>query len=90
MYGTGTRSYNRSSEAREMKRQQKLATEKYQEAKEKGEIKPKTLPLLCRCLSFRYPHEMEAHQRLRGDHNWPTFEQREKQEQNWEEWAKPL
>jgi hypothetical protein len=90
MYGTGTRSYHRSAEHRENKRQQKLATKRFLEKKAAGELKAETAPLLCRCHSFRFPHETSAHRRLKSDYDWRPFEQREAEQENWEEWAKPL
>lgn len=81
MYGTGTRSYNRSTERRENKRQCEDVTARW----ERGEIKfePMVL-LLCHCRSFRYAHPPDEHKKLLGDMDWRTPEQRAGQ-QIWEE-----
>ena len=31
----------------------------------------------CGCRSFRYPHEVSAHRKLRADWDWRTAEERE-------------
>lgn len=69
MYGTGTRSYNRSTEAREMKRQITEATKAYEEKRARGEIATINL-LLCHCRSFRFGHEPSAHMSLKSDFDW--------------------
>jgi hypothetical protein len=89
-YGTGTRSYNRSAEAREMKRQQKQATLQYEEAKARGEVKAGNVPLLCTCASWDYPHELSAHKQLRAEYDWPTPEERIRRQQNVHEWERAL
>lgn len=71
-YGLGTRSYNRSTEARENRRQQREATARYLESP-RQEL---TAPLLCRCLSWEFPHEIEVHRQLNSDYDWPTPEAR--------------
>lgn len=84
-YGFGTRSYNRSTEARQMK--QEIAETKAKIGK--GEI---TLPpadlrdfMICRCRSFRYPHVLDAHKLLRAEYDWRPFEKRERDTaQYWE------
>lgn len=34
------------------------------------------LPLTCRCLSFRLPHELNRHKELQGDWDWRSAERR--------------
>ena len=72
-YGLGTRSYNRSTEARENKRQVKETTAKYLA----GEIvfKPVVM-LVCTCRSFRFPHDPGRHKELFSDYDWRTPEKR--------------
>ena len=65
-YGVGTRSHNRSMEARLMKVARKEATEKYlQSSHEEFIVGP-----ICTCRSFRLPHELNRHRELRNDHDW--------------------
>jgi hypothetical protein len=90
MYGTGTRSYNRSPEARDNKRQQKAVTKAYVEAKERGEVKETILTPLCHCASWYYSHELDAHKQLKTDYDWPTPEQRLARLANIEFWERPL
>ena len=73
-YGVGTRSYSRSAEKREMDRQRKAVTQKY----ESGNLKVDgTLPLVCHCRSFHFPHSPEKHKELpRSDRDWRTPEER--------------
>lgn len=72
VYGIGTRSFNRSTEHREMKRQQAEATKRYYEsARVEVVIGP-----VCTCRSFAMPHFPEAHKKLRGDWDWRTPEER--------------
>jgi hypothetical protein len=79
VYGTGTRSYNRSTEAREMKRQQREATERYRA----GELKiGNTKILVCTCRSFRFAHDPAKHSELLSDMDWRTPEERA----NYEVW----
>ena len=74
MYGTGTRSYNRSTEARENKRQQREVTKKYLA----GELKLGNTVVgpICRCRSFRLPHELKAHDRLIDHLDWRPWQER--------------
>jgi hypothetical protein len=58
MYGSGTRSYNRSAEARENKRLQREATERY-EAGRRNAIALDTSWLMCSCCAL--PHKHPAH-----------------------------
>lgn len=62
-YGVGTRSYNRSAEKREIERQRKLLTARY----ESGPREACFAPLLCRCPQRDYPHELTVHAELRGE-----------------------
>jgi hypothetical protein len=79
-YGIGTRSFNRSTENRQMKKERAEFTAKY----EAGEASiPKVDPrdfMVCACRSFRYPHTLEAHGKLRSEHDWREFEARERTE----------
>lgn len=81
-YGTGTRSYNRSTEHRESKKQQADATARYL----RGELGlgDCTVPLVCHCRSFHYPHSSTKHRELKGDWDWRTPEERGTQ-QAWPE-----
>lgn len=73
VYGIGTRSYNRSTEHRDNKKAQAETTSKYLA----GELKiDGTLPLVCTCRSFHYPHDPKAHRQLRSDFDWRTPEER--------------
>jgi hypothetical protein len=71
-YGFGTRSYNRSAEARENKRARAEATAKYLDGPKKESI----APLLCRCRSWEFPHELEQHRQLSCEYDWPTSAER--------------
>ncbi len=64
-YGFGTRSYNRSTEKREMDRKRKVATEGFKAAPESIVVGP-----MCGCRSFRFPHELKAHKSLKNDYDW--------------------
>ena len=90
MLGTGTRSYNRSPEARGNKRAQKAATAKFLEARERGEVKPVIVSLLCRCSSWEFPHEIEQHKQLGEDHKWPTPEERKRMAAGREFWERGI
>jgi hypothetical protein len=52
MYGTGTRSYLRSSEHRQAQKEAAAATKKW----EAGTRKPVLWPMACTCRQFAYPH----------------------------------
>jgi len=67
-YGLGTKSYNASAENREMKRQRAETTKQYQP-------RPISIPV-CHCRSFRYSHDPSEHNRLRGDWDWRTYQER--------------
>jgi hypothetical protein len=86
-YGIGTRSFNRSPENRQMKRERAEFTAKY----EAGEVKLKPVDIRdfmsCTCRSFRYPHPLDAHKKLRSDMDWRPFEQREQQDDGWVRWS---
>jgi len=47
---------------------------------------PIELPILCNCGSWRYPHLLSAHNRLRGDWEWPSYQKRESREAHLTEW----
>lgn len=85
-YGTDTRSYNRSSEKREMDRQRKEATLKY----ERGEMKFFEFAPLCRCASWEFPHELIQHRQLRSESDWPTPEERKQRAENLDFWERAL
>lgn len=78
MYGSGTRSYNRSPEKRAMERERRDMTAKY----EAGELKlGKTIVgPICACRSFRFPHELAAHKQLLSDSDWRLPEERRNQD----------
>lgn len=71
-YGVGTRSYNRSSEAREVKRQAKEATEKYLAQPHV----PIILPVMCDCRSYRFPHPISRHKTLKHPGDWTPWQER--------------
>ncbi len=72
MYGLGTRSYNRSTEARQNKKAQKEATVKYlKQPRREVVVGP-----ICKCLSFNLPHGLERHKELRSEHDWSRQESR--------------
>lgn len=88
VYGYGTRSFNRSTENRRMKRDRAEFTKKFQA----GEVTlPKVDPklfMVCTCLSFRHPHTIDAHEKLKSDHDWRPFERREREEiSQYREWG---
>lgn len=86
VYGLGTRSFGLSTENRRMKRERAEFTKKY----EAGEVKFETIEISpsCTCRSFRYPHAIEAHKKLRSEHDWRPFEKREREEVNsYQEWG---
>jgi len=66
VYGIGTKSFLASTEHRQNKQMQKQATETYLSKPREPEL----VTLLCRCRSWRYPHEPAAHAQLRGDWDW--------------------
>jgi hypothetical protein len=67
MYGTGTRSYNRSAEKHQVDRDRKRATAKFTPC-------PDSIPtpLRCNCRSFERPHDLEEHYKLKSDFDWRT------------------
>lgn len=84
-YGLGTRSYNRSAEAREERKRReanlrRMAIEGFVPAVKQPEY---LAPLMCDCRSFRYRHEIAAHKKLSSEYDWRTFEQRESDELRW-------
>lgn len=67
MYGTGTRSYNRSTEKREMDRQRA----EYNRKIAAGEVQFAEVEILmCHCRSFRSSHDPSEHRRLRAAWDW--------------------
>jgi hypothetical protein len=58
-YGTGTRSYNRSTEARESKRQQREVTERYLN-QPKRQVLLNSIWLVCRCMGSPQPHQAHS------------------------------
>lgn len=71
-----------------MKKERAEFTAKY----ETGEVTLKRVDLkdfmICACLSFRYPHTLDAHEKLRSDFDWRVFEVRERQDvTGWQEWG---
>jgi hypothetical protein len=74
VYGIGTRSFNRSTEHREMKRAQAEATAAYlARPREIVQLGPEWLT--CRCRSFDNPHEIRRHKELR-ENDWRTESER--------------
>lgn len=41
---------------------------------------------LCTCSSWRYPHILSAHKKLRGDWEWPSIAKREDREEFRQVW----
>lgn len=72
MYGLGTRSCNRSTEARQNKRATKEATECYL-AGPRTEI---IVGPICNCISFNLPHELSRHAELKSESDWRTESER--------------
>lgn len=77
VYGLGTRSYNRSAEHRENKKQVAAATAAWL-AKPHDQVEIRWS--MCTCRSFRLPHDPKDHSegqlRLRRDTDWRTWQQR--------------
>lgn len=90
MYGTGTRSYNRSTENRQNKLARKEATERFLEARARGEVKPVTVSILCCCRSWVFPHEIAQHKQLSSDYDWPTPEERLQRQRRRQFWERPV
>jgi hypothetical protein len=63
VYGTGTRSYNRSTEARTLKKQRAEATRREEERIRAGKFETIIVGPICTCLAFNYAHEAIAHER---------------------------
>jgi hypothetical protein len=72
VYGLGTRSYNRSTEARENKRAQAEATAKFL-AQPRAEI---VVPLVCTCRSYRFAHPSSRHGTLKHPADWTPWQER--------------
>ena len=70
-YGLGTRSYNRSAEKRAMDKERARVTKEF-EASHRQEI---VVGPMCGCRSFRFPHDLKAHDRLRGERDWKTWQE---------------
>lgn len=71
-----------------MKKERAEFTAKY----EAGEVAFKRVDLrefmVCTCLSFQYPHTLDAHQKLKSDYDWRPFEVRERQDiSSFREWG---
>lgn len=60
-YGFGTRSHLRSTEFRQMKEERARATKEYESRTVREVIE---VPVLCTCLSFRYPHQPHGWERV--------------------------
>lgn len=70
VYGTGTRSYNRSTEARQNKLAQKQATEAYERGP-KREILLDSSWLMCVCDNLR-PHQAHSMKEIENFRPWPA------------------
>lgn len=76
MYGLGTRSYNRSTEARLNKIARKEATEAYlKQPKREYIVGP-----ICGCRSFDRPHELDRHRELKSEFDWRLESERSSSE----------
>lgn len=71
-YGLGTKSYNNSAEARESKRQQAEATERYLAQPRE----PVIVRLQCTCISYPYPHPPSRHSTLKHPGDWTPWQER--------------
>lgn len=77
VYGTGTRSYNRSTEKRQMDRERAEFSAKVDAGEIKSPFAEVSL-LLCHCRSFRFSHEPSAHKQLQyGDLDWTPWQRRQ-------------
>lgn len=63
MLGAGTRSYNRSTEARTIKKQRAEATKREEERIRAGKFETIIVGPMCICLAFNFAHEALAHER---------------------------
>lgn len=84
-YGYGTRSWMRSTEFRQMKRE--IAETKAKVSSGELVIPTTQFSVLCECRSFRYPHELMAHKRLRSEMDWCSYQERERRETSMQEWV---
>ena|SRR5208282_1124762 len=64
-YGVGTRSYGKSGEAKESKRQMAETTERYKASNPAFESTP--IPPMCTCPQRAHPHELSVHATLASD-----------------------
>lgn len=90
MYGNGTRSYNRSPEAREMKRQRAEATKREEARLAAGRFETIIVGPMCRCDAFQYPHEAIAHLRCLSDgamKGWLIWKAIVNESYSWPGWA---
>jgi len=73
-YGLGTKSYNSSSERREIDRQRAEITAKYHA----GDLKFPVVLVgpVCACRSFDLPHDISKHRDLAADWDWRTPSER--------------
>lgn len=76
-YGTGTRSYNRSPEKRQMDRERRETTKRH-EAQPAMQVEIRWS--MCNCRSFRLPHGPEEHKKLLSDFDWRMPSERRGQE----------
>ena len=74
-YGVGTKSYNSSTEKREMDRQRAETTAKYHAGEMAIQDCSKAF-LLCYCRSFENGHSPDLHRQLRSDMDWRSPEER--------------
>lgn len=74
-YGFGTRSYNNSTEARENKRQQKEATDKFL-AKPHREIVLDRTWLMCHCDGWPWPHPAHHMREIEQYRPWRRWSDR--------------
>lgn len=72
VYGLGSRSYNKSRENRENKKAVAEATAAYEKSEKVGFV----VPWICNCRSFRFPHAVADHRKLKSDHDWLEWEKR--------------
>ena len=76
MYGTGTRSYNRSTEKRSMDKERAEATARY--LAERARVGPRDILLrVCTCRSFTRAHDPARHKELLSELDWRTPQERQ-------------
>lgn len=89
-YGYDTKSWRNSTENRQLKQERAEFTAKFQTGELQLANTDLRLFIVCTCLSFRYPHTLDAHQKLRSEYDWRTFQQREREDAGWQRFREPI